>query len=124
MPAITLGRRDLLVSGSVDAFEGARAMVLDAEDLFRLDVVVVPDSVRIVVRNHTDGPMTFAPDGYPRPVIASDPERLVELAVRPAHHQVAATIDGADVKIVLGMLRHLDRGMVQVTGQAIVRGPA
>ncbi len=98
--------------------------MLHAEGLFRLDVVVVPDNVRVVVRNLSPGALTFTPDGYPRPVVVQG-DGLGELALRPGHHQVAFTLgepdDGVDVRVVLATLRALKHGTVQITAQAIVR---
>jgi hypothetical protein len=98
--------------------------VLHAEGLFRLDVVVVPDNVRVLVRNLSPGPLAFESDGYPRPVEVQGDD-LSELSLRPGHHQVAFTLgeagDAVDVRIVLATLRALDRGTVQITGQAVVR---
>jgi hypothetical protein len=121
--ATPLADDGLVVSNVVEAFEGARAAVLHAEGLFRLDVVVVPDNVRVVVRNLSPGPLAFAPDGYPRAVEVQGDDPA-ELALRPGHHQVAFTLgedgDAVDVRVVLGTLRALVRGTVQITGQAIV----
>jgi hypothetical protein len=121
----TLPDQGFVVSGTIDAFEGARAAVLAAEELFRVDVVVVPDNVRVIVRNLTDLPMVFEPDGYPRPVALQGSGDLSALGVRPGHHQLAFTLgDGAealDVRVVLATLRRPEEGRVQITGQAVLR---
>ena len=108
------------MSDTVEAFEGARVAVLTAPDLFRLDAVITPDSVRVIVRNMSGLPLAFRPDGYPRPVHVQGGD-LGELALRPGHHQLAFTLGETEVRVVLATLRALERGTVQVTGQAIVR---
>ncbi|HEY5142998.1 MAG TPA: hypothetical protein VII98_05810 [Solirubrobacteraceae bacterium] len=117
----------LVLSNAVEAFEGARVAVLRAPGLFRLDVALVPDNVRVIVRNLSRGALAFESEGYPRPVIVQDDE-LEALQLRPGHHQVTFTLgegdDAVAVRVVLATLRALDRGTVQVTGQAIVRRAA
>ncbi len=114
----------LVLSHAVEAFEGARVAVLHAPGLFRLDVVIVPDNVRVIVRNLSPGTLVFDSEGYPRPVIVLDDE-LETLQLRPGHHQLTFTLgeedDAVEVRVVLATLRVLERGTVQVTGQAIVR---
>jgi len=109
------------VSNAVEAFEGARVAVLHAEGLFRLDVAVVPDNVRVVIRNLSGRTLTFEPDGYPRPVVVQG-DAHGELALRPGHHQVAFSLGPTEVRVVLSTLRAVERGTVRITGQAIVRG--
>lgn len=110
---------DLLVSGAIEAHEGARAAVLDVPDLFRLDVLALRDSLRIVVRNRTDLPLRFEPDGYPRPVIHQGD--VAELPARPGHHEATVTFgDVLEARVVIATLRDGERGTVQITGQAVV----
>jgi len=104
------------VSGSADVQEGARAAVLTADGLFRLDVVVVPDSLRLLVRNFTDAELVFEPEGYPRPVLSQSD--LSELDVWAGHHQVVFTIGEVQARVTLATLRSL--GNVRVTAQAML----
>ncbi len=100
----------LALSNAVEAFEGARVAVLHAPGLFRLDVVIVPDNVRVIVRNLSSGALAFDSEGYPRPVILLDDE-LETLQLRPGHHQLTFTLgeqdDAVDVRVVLATLRVL-----------------
>ena len=113
----------MVVSGSADVHEGARAAVLQVDDLFRLDAMVVPDSLRLLVRNLCGAELSFAPGGYPHPVaIQGD---LGELALAPGHHQLTFRLSGPDgsveTRVTLATLRLEDEGRVQMTAQAIVR---
>jgi hypothetical protein len=80
----------------------------------------VPDNVRVVVRNLSQRPLAFDPDGYPRPVVVQG-DGLGELALRPGHHRVAFSLGSVEVRVTLATLRALERGTVQITGQALVR---
>lgn len=103
--------------------------VLHDDGVFRLDAVVVPDNLRLVVRNLSSWTLAFEPDGYPRPVLVQGGD-LGELALRPGHHEVAFRLGGADderaveVRVVLATLRVLEEGTVRITAQALVRTPA
>ena len=116
----------VVVSNGVEAFEGARAAVLSVDRLFRLDAVVAPDNLRLVVRNLSGAALEFEPDGYPRPVLMQG-DGIGELDLRPGHHQVAFTLGdpGAparvEVRVVLATLRMLDAGTVRITAQASLR---
>jgi hypothetical protein len=112
----------------VDVFEGARAAVLHAEGLFRLDVLVVPDSLRILVRNLCGAELSFEPSGYPRAVVVQGD--LGELALRPGHHQMTfwlgdrAAKGAVQVDVTLATLRMAAQGSVRVTAQALVHKAA
>jgi hypothetical protein len=106
-------------------FEGARAAVLHAPGLFRLDVTPMRDSMRVVVRNLSPGQLTCADaEGYGRPVVAQGATAALA-PLRPGHHQSAFTLgeagDAVEVRVILATLRLTDRGMVRVSGQATVR---
>ena len=115
----------VVLSGSVSVFEGARAAVLQADGLFRLDVVVVPDSLRILVRNLSGAQLRFEPDGYPRPV-AVQGTGLAERALKPGHHEVSFRLgdsgakQAVEVRVTLATLRGQD-GVVRVTAHAVAR---
>jgi hypothetical protein len=98
--------------------------VLDAPGLFRLDVTLVPDSMRVVVRNTSGGPLACSDEGYGRPVLVQG-ETAALAPLHPGHHQTAFTLgepgDTVEVRVILATLRLTDRGMVRVTGQATVR---
>lgn len=114
-----------MLSDSVDAFEGARAAVLHAPGLFRIDVTPIRDSLRVVVRNLSPGTLSCsAAEGYGRPVIPQGSTAALA-PLRPGHHQTTFTLgedgDAVEVRVMLATLRLSDRGMVRVTGQATVR---
>ena len=100
--------------------------MLECDGLFRLDAVVVPDNLRLVVRNLSSRLLAFEPDGYPRPVLVQGGD-LGELALRPGHHEIAFRLGDADdvraveVRVVLATLRALEHGTVRITAQALVR---
>jgi hypothetical protein len=101
--------------------------VLHAPGLFRLDVTTIPDSMRVVVRNMSPGPIHCSDDGYGRPVLVHG-ETAALAALQPGHHQTTFTLgepgDAVEVRVILATLRLSDRGMVRITGQAIVRPAA
>jgi hypothetical protein len=105
-------------------FEGARAAVLHAPGLFRLDLMLEHDNARVTVRNLSESPMDYRSDGYSHPIEAQGDETLTP-ALSHGHHQVSFTLgergDAVSVAVVLATLRMLDRGIVRVTGQATVR---
>lgn len=115
-----------MLSSSVEAFEGARVAVLQDDGLFRLDAVVVPDNLRLAVRNLSSLPLAFEPDGYPRPVLVQGGD-LGELALIPGHHQIAFRLGdeddagAVDVRVVLATVRVLEQGTVRITAQALMR---
>jgi hypothetical protein len=118
----------VLLSRSIDVFEGARAAVLDAEGMFRLDVLIVPDSLRILVRNLCGAELSFEPSGYPRPVVVQGD--LGELALRPGHHEMTFRLGGPQAEgavqadVTIATLRMAEQGIVRVTAQAFVHKAA
>jgi len=97
--------------------------VLDAPGLFRLDTIVALDNARVILRNLCGAPMALQQDGYSHPVFAQGEVPLPE-GLRVGHHQLAFTLgepgDAVDVKVVLATLRIRDRGVVRITGQAMI----
>lgn len=117
------GRHALVLSGSKEIELGTRAMLLLAADLFRIDIVISPDTVRTVVRNLSAGELEVERgSGYGgRSAVQS-----VEAATyRPGSTELRFALgrdqDRVSVEVKVGLLRFADRGTVQVTGQAIVR---
>jgi hypothetical protein len=98
--------------------------VVHAPGLFRLDLVVAGDSMRVLIRNHSSGALAYHDDGYAHPVLVHGDTATVA-ALRPAHHQVAFTLgeagDAVEVRVVLATLRLPDRDTVRITAQAVVR---
>lgn len=98
--------------------------MLHAPGLFRLDVTLIPDSMRVVVRNMSPGPLACTDEGYGRPVVAQG-ETATIAPLHPGHHQTTFTLgapgDAVEVGVILATLRLADRGMVRITGQATLR---
>jgi hypothetical protein len=117
------GCRGLVVSASKELESGARAVLLIAEGLFRIDVVVSGDSLRTVVRNVSGGPLEMRGGASSA---AGESYAFGEVATyEPGRAQLGFTLGAADdrvlVKITLATLRFTERGTVRVSAQAIVR---
>jgi hypothetical protein len=116
------GGRGLVLSASKDLEPGARAMLLKADGLFRLDVLVVGDSLQTFVRNLTSSELAFRPDvgGEGGTVTVGD-----AAAYAPGRADLGFTLgSGQDcvmTKVTIGTLRFADRGTIRVSAQAIVR---
>jgi hypothetical protein len=111
------------MSASKELESGARAMLLLAEGLFRLDVVIAGDTLRMVVRNLTSGELEIeSGDDYRTGanIVCGD-----AAAYQPARARVRFTLrddDGSvDTDAVIGTLRFADRGTIRVSAQAVVR---
>jgi hypothetical protein len=112
-----------VISASKEIEPDVRAMLLHAQGLFRLDIVLRQDTLRIIVRNLSSGPMeTSSPlGGYPG-------EHVVfgeALAYEPSHASVEFKLgeagDRVSVSVDIGTLKLHDRGTIRVSAQAIVR---
>lgn len=112
-----------MIAAAKELEPGTRAMLLYAEGLFRLDVTLQADTLRIIVRNLSSGAMeTRSPlGGYPG-------EHLLwgeAFAYGPSHATIAFTLgerpDRVDVKADIATLHFHDRGTIRVSAQAIVR---
>lgn len=112
-----------MLSNSVTAFEGARVAVLHAQGLFRLDVALDGDSMRVVVRNMSPGPIAYTDSGYAQPVVMQG-EAATLARVRPGHHQLRFRLAGpghiVEARVIIATLRPVDDGFVRITGQATV----
>lgn len=117
------GRRGIALSATKEIEPGARAMLLLADGLFRLDIVHADDTMRIIVRNLSNGELETRSGlgGYPgEHIVFGDAERY-----RPSHARVEFSLGEAEdrvfVQVDIGTLHVLDRGTVRLTAQAIVR---
>ncbi len=112
-----------MLSASKELEPGARAMLLLAQGLFRLDVTLRGDTVRIIVRNLSSGELEIQSSlgDYEGGSIAVGDVA----AYRPGRSSVAFALgqgdDRVSVSVQIGTLRFAERGTVQVSGQAIVR---
>jgi hypothetical protein len=116
-------RRGLVLSASKEVEPGARAMLLLADGLFRLDVVVSTDTIRTVVRNLSVGELEIDSEpGYASPTVIAGAEAA---DYRPSGTRIAFGLGGGPdrvhAEVRLAMLRFADRGTVRITAQAIVR---
>jgi hypothetical protein len=102
---------------------GARVTMLLAEDLFRLDVVVEPDTLRTVVRNLSAGELRMLTSG------ARSTDHSLALGGAAAYRPVSTTVEFSlgdepeqvGVRVLLAMLQWPDDGRYEVTAQAIIR---
>jgi hypothetical protein len=119
------GRRGLVLSASKEIEPGARAMLLLAAGLFRLDVLVRGDAMETFVRNLSPGPLQIEGDagslGGPS---TTSPDAS---SYSPGRADLGCRIgEGADqvlVRVTLATLRFPDRGVIRVSAQGIVRQP-
>jgi hypothetical protein len=117
------GRRGLVLSASKEIEPGARAMLLAAEGLFRLDVLIHGDSLQTFIRNFCTGPLEVHGDAGALGGIS-----LVYGAgatYSPGRADLGFTLgavsDQVLVRVTIATLRYTDRGVVRVSSQAIVR---
>jgi hypothetical protein len=117
------GRRGVVISASKEIEPGVRAMLVEADGLFRLDVVIAGDTLRTIVRNHSGGKLTMRGGVY-----GADGANVVfgEAALyEPARTATAFTLgsgnDAVDVDVTIGTLRFAERGTIRISAQAIVR---
>jgi hypothetical protein len=115
-------RRGLVLSASKEVEPGARAMLLLAEGLFRLDAAITGDTLRTVVRNLSAGELDL--DNAPGEgglnvafgeVAAYEPSRT-EL-----RFSLGTGDDRVSVKVTIATLKLAERGTIRITAQAIVR---
>ena len=117
-------RPGIVLFASKEIEPGARAMLLWAEGLFRLDVVLRGDTMRTVVRNLAGGELVLeegasADTGLSVAVGDVSEYEPGRTALRFA---LGADADHVEADVVIATLRRTQRGTVQVSAQAIVRG--
>jgi hypothetical protein len=117
------GRIVLVLSAAKEVEPGARAMLLLADGLFRLDVVVAEDTLRTVLRNLSGGAIetqTTLGTVTGESMSFGDAD-----SYQPGRAGLGFTIgagpDAVWVRAMIATLRFADRGTVQVGAQAIVR---
>lgn len=101
-------------------------MLLLAEGLFRLDVTLVGDTLRTIVRNFSSGQVQMQGGAYGPPganVILGE-----AAAYEPARAAIEFTLgageDCVEVSVTLATLQFAERGTIKVSAQAIVRQAA
>jgi hypothetical protein len=116
------GSRALALSASKDIEPGARAMLLHADGLFRLDVMVRGDSLQTFVRNLTEGALDI------RGGVGESGGTLIlgdAATYAPGRADLGFTLGAGDdrvmTKVMISTLRFADRGTIRVSAQGIVR---
>ncbi len=112
-----------MLSASKEVEPGARAMLLVADGLFRLDVTIEGDTLRTTVRNFSTGPLTMTGGTGERISVASGAAETYEPSHSGLRFTLGADRDIVDVDIQLGTLRFAERGTIRITAQAIIQGP-
>jgi hypothetical protein len=117
------GRRGLVLSGSKRLEPGARAMLVLAEGLFRLDIVVSEDTIRTVVRNLSSGTLESHIDhDAAGPIGITTAEAAPYMPGRTRlDFTLGERADRVTVEVLIATLRFAEQGTVQVTAQAIIR---
>jgi hypothetical protein len=115
--------RRLVLSASQEIEPGARAMLLLAEGLFRIDVAIEEDTIRTVVRNLSPGklePPVGSGYAIPTTLATAGAARYKPSGTRFAF-ALGAGADRVGADVTIALLRFPERGTIQVTAQAIVR---
>jgi hypothetical protein len=112
-----------VISASKELEPGARAMLLLAGGLFRLDVVLSGDTLRTVVRNLSTGELEMQrrPGNDAGASIAYGDAAAYEPGRASVEFALGSGADRVTAEVLIGTLRFADRGTIQVTAQAIVR---
>ena len=117
------GVRGRVLSSSKELEPGVRAMLLLADDLFRLDTMIVGDTLQTFVRNLTSGELAVAGEvGQPRVATTT-----VGLAARyaPGRADLRFAVGPQEARIVtevtIATLRFPERGLIRISAQGIVR---
>ena len=117
------GVRGRVLSSSKEIEPGVRAMLLLADDLFRLDTMIVGDTLQTFVRNLTSGELAVAGEvGQPRVATTT-----VGLAARyaPGRADLRFAVGPQEARIVtevtIATLRFPERGLIRISAQGIVR---
>jgi hypothetical protein len=113
----------VVLSASKELEPGARAMLVLAEGLFRLDVQITGDTLRTVVRNFSPGPLEMrrAHGGAPGRSIAFGEVAAYEPSQTKVEFVLGTGDDRVTVEVVIGTLRFAERGVLRVSAQALIR---
>ncbi len=117
------GTRGRVLSSSKDLEPGMRAMLLLAEDLFRLDVMIMGDALQTFVRNLTVGELELTGEvGQPR-VATTTLGLAARYAPGRADLRFAVGAESARLitEVTIATLRFSERGLIRVSAQGIVR---
>jgi hypothetical protein len=115
------GQRGLVLSASKELEPGARAMLLLAAGLFRLDVMVRGDSLQTTLRNLSSGPVDIERASGEGETIVLGEAASYQPGRAGLHFTVGEPGDRVEVEVTLATLRFEQRGTVRISSQAIVR---
>jgi hypothetical protein len=117
------GSVGVVLSESKEIELGARAMLLLAENLFRLDVTLTGDALRTTVRNLSGAELEIEEGlhGETQPHLAYGDVT----SYQPGQGRVRFVLDGdrdrVAVDVTIGVLRFSERGRARITAQAVIR---
>lgn len=115
-------RRGLVLSASKELEPGARAMLLLADRLFRLDVALSGDTLRTVVRNLSSGELELSREQREGgPSVAFGEIAAYEPSRTELGFSLGTGSDRVSVEATIATLKFAERGMIRVTAQALVR---
>jgi hypothetical protein len=120
------GQRGLVLSASKEIEPGARAMLLVADRMFRLDVRVRGDSLQTFVRNLTEWPLELHGDAGR---LGGTTTTFGEVGgYTPGRADLGFSLGSGDdllmTRVTIATLRFADRGTIRVSAQAVVRQPS
>jgi hypothetical protein len=93
--------------------EGARAALLLAPGLFRLDISPREDTLKIQVRNLSNGPCEWADGGQPLVLLAFDGPAI-------SAHTLRIEVDGQHAAVIVSATRDTERGRMHFVAQACI----
>jgi hypothetical protein len=96
--------------------EGARAALLVAPGLFRVDASPLEDTLRLVLRNLTSHECIWAAEDEPSVVFTGDVELAQSLT--PAAYSFAIDANGREARVLISVTRLPDEGVTQFAAQA------
>ena len=117
------GTPGLVVSASKELEPNARAALLLADGLFRLDVAVAGDTIRTIVRNLSAGRLQMADGAEGQAVrgVACGDVEAYQPGATGMRFWLGEGSDLVSVAVLLGVVQVPDRGTVRVSGQAVLR---
>ena len=115
----------IVLSASKEIEPGARAMLLLAAGVFRLDARIVGDSLQTYVRNFTSLPLSVQGSaGVPAGTALSGEAATLD----PGRADLVLTLGGGPggllARVTVGTLRLADHGTVRISAQAVLRSAA
>jgi hypothetical protein len=117
------GASGLVLTASKDLEPGVRAMLLLADDLFRLDILIDGDTLQTFVRNLTTGELDVQGEvGQPR-IATTTSGAAARYAPGRADLRFAVGLEDGRVltEVTIATLRFAERGVIRVSAQGIVR---